>query len=74
MSKDNGKGAVATLDTKTQPKAEGKPKATKVDVTQLVILAAYAKTYSTGKRGFFGKAMDPRTGQRYQLIGAVEIK
>ena len=51
----------------------GKPKAQKVDITQLVVIAAYAKTFSSGKRGFFGKALDPRTGQRYQIIGAVEV-
>ena len=50
-----------------------KAKATKVDITQLVITNAYAKTYSSGKRGFFGKALDPRTGQKYQIVGAVEI-
>lgn len=50
-----------------------KVKAPKLDITQLVVTAAYAKTFSSGKRGFFGKAIDPRTGQRYQIIGAVEL-
>ena len=50
-----------------------KPKAEKVDISQLIVLAAYKKTFSTGKQGWFGKAMDPRTGKRYQIIGAVEI-
>jgi len=50
-----------------------KPKAAKVDITQLVITAAYGKTFSSGKRGFFGKALNPQTGQRYQIVGAVEI-
>jgi hypothetical protein len=52
---------------------EPKAKAVKVDVTQLVITGAYAKTFSSGKRGFFGKGIDPRTGQKYQIVGAVEI-
>ena len=57
-----------------QDKGNGeKAKAVKVDITQLVITNAYAKTYSSGKRGFFGKALDPRTGQKYQIVGAVEI-
>lgn len=50
-----------------------KAKAQRLDLGQLVVVAAYAKTFSTGKRGFFGKVMDPRTGQRYQIIGAVEL-
>lgn len=56
-----------------QNNGNGKVKAQKVDITQLVVLSAYAKTFSTGKRGFFGKVLDPRTGQRYQVIGAVEV-
>ena len=58
---------------KKQNKGENKPKAVKADVTQLVIIAAYAKTFSSGKPGFFGKALDPQTGKRYQIIGAVEL-
>ena len=50
-----------------------KPKAKKVDISQLVVLSAYAKTFSSGKGGFFGKVLDPTTGKRYQLIGAVEL-
>ncbi len=50
-----------------------KPKAAKVDISQLVITAAYRKTFKSGKSGFFGKAMNPATGQRYQIIGAVEL-
>lgn len=50
-----------------------KVKATKADVSQLVVTAAYQKVFNSGKRGFFGQAMDPRTGQRYQIVGAVEI-
>ena len=55
-------------------KANGdKPKAQKVDISQLVILNAYGKTFSSGKPGFFGKRLDPATGKRYQIIGAVEL-
>lgn len=56
----------------TEPVA-AKPKAQKVDISQLVITSAYAKTFSTGKTGFFGKGMDPRTGENYQIIGAVKL-
>lgn len=56
-------------------KAEGKPKAkaVRLDITQLIVDAAYGKTFSSGKGGFFGKATDPRTGKRYQIIGAVQL-
>lgn len=55
------------------PKTDDKPKAQRINVTQLVVLNAYAKTFSSGKAGFFGKVLDPATGKRYQLIGAVEL-
>lgn len=61
----------ATKTAKTEVK--DKPKAQRVDVTQLIVDAAYAKTFSSGKGGFFGKATDPRTGKRYQIIGAVQL-
>ncbi len=64
MTGKNSKGAVAD-----KPKVP----AVKEDITQLVITAAYRKTFSSGKGGFFGKALDPRTGKRYQIIGAVEL-
>jgi hypothetical protein len=51
----------------------GKAKAQRLDISQLMVLSAYSKTFSTGKPGFFGKVLDPRTGKRYQVIGAVEI-
>ena len=55
-------------------KAKGdKPKAVRLDMSQLIVLNAYEKNFSTGKKGFFGKVQDVRTGQRYQVIGAVEI-
>lgn len=50
-----------------------KQKARKLDLSQLVVLSAYEKTFSTGKSGFFGKVLDPATGQRYQVIGAVAV-
>ena len=50
-----------------------KVKATKMDIGNLVVISAYGKTFSSGKRGFFGKAQDISTGKRYQIIGAVEL-
>lgn len=50
-----------------------KPKAEKVDIGQLVVLNAYRKVFSSGKSGFQGKVLDPRTGKRYQVVGAVEL-
>jgi hypothetical protein len=57
------------VKTATAPKAKAQP----VNITQLVVLSAYEKTFSTGKHGFFGKAQDISTGKRYQIIGAVEL-
>jgi hypothetical protein len=61
--------------TKSKGKTGDKPKspAVKMDISQLVVTAAYARKFSTGKMGFFGKAMNPANGKRYQIIGAVEI-
>ena len=50
-----------------------KVKAARCSVTQLVITGAWEKTYSTGKHGFFGQALDPATGDKYQIIGAVKL-
>lgn len=50
-----------------------KPKAEKMGITQLIVLSSFAKTFSTGKKGFFGQVQDPATGIRYQVIGAVEL-
>lgn len=58
---------------KNGEKGAVKVKAKAVDISQLIITGAYAKTFSTGKEGFFGKALDPQTGARYQIIGAVRI-
>jgi len=52
----------------------GKVKAQKVDMSQLVVLTAYSKTFTSGKSGWFGKVLNPATGQRYQVVAAVEIK
>ena len=54
-------------------RSNNKSKAPKVDIGQLVITAAYGKTFKSGKTGFFGKAMDPRTGDKYQIVAAVKI-
>lgn len=59
--------------TKAKAGGNDKVKATRLGIGQLVVLAAYAKTFSSGKGGFFGKVLDPATGKRYQVIGAVEI-
>ncbi len=59
---------------KNKAKGNGdKPKAPRLAMTQLVVLGAWARTFSTGKSGFFGQVQDPTTGKRYQVIGAVEI-
>jgi hypothetical protein len=65
---------MATKTTKQNKadKAEKKP-AAKYNITQMVVTSAYAKTFSTGSRGFHGKAIDPATGKRFQIIGAVEL-
>lgn len=59
--------------TKAKAKSEVKPKAQKCDISQLVVLGAYTRTFSSGKPGWFGKVQDVRTGRRYQIIGAVEL-
>jgi len=61
------------MKTDNVKKAVEKPKAAKMDINQLVVLGAWEKIFSTGKRGFHGKVMDPSTGKRYQIIGAVEL-
>lgn len=53
--------------------AVAKPKAARCSVTQLVVTSAYEKTFSSGKTGFYGQAIDPSTGQKYQIVGAVRI-
>jgi len=50
-----------------------KKKAARLPITQLLVTAAYEKTFSTGKKGFFGKVVDPQTGKSYQVVAAVEI-
>lgn len=60
-------------DNKGTKTDKPKVKAQAVNITQLVITGAYAKTFSSGKGGFFGKAIDPATGNRYQIIGAVQL-
>jgi len=53
---------------------ETKEKAARLNIGTLVVIGAYERTFSTGKKGFFGKVMDPQTGDRYQVIGAVKIE
>ena len=50
----------------------GKVKATRLEIGQLIVTAAWGKTFSSGKTGFFGKAVDSH-GTRYQIIGAVKL-
>jgi hypothetical protein len=64
---------VTTKAAKPAPKAD-KPKATRLGITQLVVLSAFEKTFSTGSHGFFGQVQDPMTGKRYQVTAAVELK
>ena len=52
----------------------GNGKAEKLSMSQLIVLSAYRKIYSTGKKGFHGKVLDPATGKRYQVVTAVEIQ
>ena len=60
--------------TKTKKKSgEGeKAKAPKVEIGQLMVTDAWAKTFTSGKTGFFGKAMDSQ-GNRYQIVAAVRL-
>lgn len=64
--------ATAVADKKNG--ATPKVKAERYPITQLMVTAAYAKTYSTGNKGFFGQGIDPATGKKFQIVGAVEIK
>jgi hypothetical protein len=59
----------------TKAKAKtAKAKCPRADIApQLVVLSAFQKKFSSGKEGFFGQVQDPRTGQKYQIIGAVAI-
>lgn len=59
--------------TATEGKGAVKAKCPRMVITRLIVDSAYAKTFSTGKQGFFGKVLDPDTGKRYQIIGAVEV-
>lgn len=62
----------AAMDLTTEAEAT-KAKATKANVQQLVALNIFNKTYKTGSQGFFGQMVDPATGDKYQIIGAVKI-
>ena len=43
-----------------------KVKATPVQIGNLMVVSAYAKTYSTGSTGFFGQAIDG-AGVKYTI-------
>ena len=58
---------------KSAVKSEVKVKAEKMPITNLVVLMAFKKTFSTGSTGFFGQVIDPNTGKKYQIGNAVEI-
>lgn len=73
MRLENLRERVEYTSVEKKNKGNGKVKAKKLDINQLIVLGAYGKTFSTGKSGFFGKVQDPQTGKRYQIIGAVEI-
>jgi hypothetical protein len=51
-----------------------KVKAARYPISQLIVTAAFERTYSTGSHGFFGQGLDPATGKKYTIIGAVENK
>jgi hypothetical protein len=51
-----------------------KKKAERYPISQLIVTSAFEKTYSTGSHGFFGQGIDPATGKKYTIIGAVENK
>lgn len=51
---------------KTATQEKVKVKATPVQVGNLLVVNAWAKTYSTGSTGFFGQAVDG-SGVKYQI-------
>lgn len=61
------------VTTKTA-KDTNKPRAVRLGITQLVVLSAFEKVFSTGSHGWFGQVLDPSTGTKYQITGAVAIK
>lgn len=42
-------------------------------IKKLEVTSAYRKVFGSGNQGWFGKAVDPVTGQRFQIVAAVEI-
>lgn len=58
----------------TKKVEEPKKKAERYPIDQLHITSAYARTYKTGSKGFHGQAVDPVTGRKFTIIGAVENK
>ncbi len=67
MAKDNGKD-------KAPDKGNGdKVKAARMALSELIVISAFERTFSTGKKGWFGQVQDPHTGTRFQVIGAVQL-
>ena len=62
------KNATAKTEKTVKAKAERMP------IAQLTVVSAFKKTFSTGSTGFFGQVIDPNTGDKYQITGAVLIK
>ena len=61
------------MTTRNQTKSEPKAKCPRYPVNQLIVISAFAKTFSSGKQGFFGQVQDPASGKKFQIIGAVEL-
>lgn len=61
------------MTTKKQTNSETKSKCPRYPVNQLIVISAFARTFSSGKNGFFGQVQDPATGKKFQVIGAVEL-
>jgi hypothetical protein len=57
---------------KGQEQPAGKAKAQRMNLGSLVVTGAWERTYSTGKKGWFGQVV-AQDGTKYQIIGAVEI-
>ena len=65
----------AELAKAKAPKADnGKPKAEKADISNLVVLGAWLrKSKTSGRVGWFGRVQDTTTGQVYQVTYASPI-
>jgi hypothetical protein len=61
------------IKNQTKNPGETKTKCARYPVNQLIVISAFAKTFNSGKGGFFGQVQDPATGKKFQIIGAVEL-